>query len=905
MPGSRRTSQSKTKRHASTVERIETGFVRGTLNAQKLRSLLDRDIERGRIAAERSNKISRKHYASILGCSPSALTRFADLFDEYESRLRIDTGLMRYYPEMQKWLSNAYRTGVLAIRDEKVDRRAFQRQFNLRGGNYITRYPKIRELFNSYDAKVQKDGYLPRSTKADLARVQRVLSGNPPLCRDRVTINRVELAKRVGISVVKFRSGVFKDAIAERQAELARKAVASSVDPYIHGRVFAFSGLVGAWPKRFVVRVAVTFKRGASAFAGHGTKGVYLRLVNALDWIGVGHNSCCRGVVKEAKEKGRVVSAGEWEDAVFAYRRHLIGTVAAGSATETGIDADISSLRIGLQMLSAGKVVPEMAMSLPGIKYAGRLTSHRRSVAEAPLRAGKPPELDYVGFVRDRYRRACELAEVDVDISGEDAFVRGIASDLRSMPDLPVRPADAVRLVLDRRLDVLRDKASALLRLAMRELEHGRELVATADIDGAAFESAYIAAKRDRREQARLLRSYFPCSVPSKAACPGRGVANLLALVQQRHQGVPPRGFGSQVIADFGQFFAKRYLEYGGLQSIEPWLIPSASAVGAVLTLYLLESGANVSVGRTLDRECIERSDTHDYCRVTGYKARARGRPIIVDLPLTSSAVVGIKWLLQAGDPLRATAKHDQDRLFLVRMGSRVQLITPHWYTHWFKSFAASEPGLHGVELLPSMIRPSVLLRAALNNDGRLLVGQSIAQHGLAVSQGYQQKWPTRMLYDENVRRFQSALETVILSGVEEAASKIGITPAQFKERLGNLRATGLGTFCRDQRGRSGENGTRCETVDCWNGCPHMLIVAEVEAIAALQLWQRSLRAVQPEWERDQPQRWDEVWLPWLCLTDVVEEKMVRGPLVTVWSAATRRAEEISAQPSYVAPSPW
>ena len=323
------------------------------------------------------------------------------------------------------------------------------------------------------------------------------------------------------------------------------------------------------------------------------------------------------------------------------------------------------------------------------------------------------------------------------------------------------------------------------------------------------------------------------------------------------------------------------------------------------MTLYLLDSGANVSVGRTLDEDCMEASDLESHFRITGSKARAQGKPIIVDLPEHSPAVKAIHWLRSASRRLKARAGDDSDRLFLMKIGARVQLMTPHWYTNWFKAFCSSTPGLQGLGLTPNMLRPSVLLHAALSNDGRLATGMAIAQHGLAVSQGYQNKFPTRLLYDQNVRRFHAAFETLVMSGIEDAAKKLGITTEQFEARLGDLRPTGLGTFCRDPRGRPGSGTSRCSTMDCWNDCPNLMIMAEVEAIAALQIWQTSLRAVQPEWERDRPERWDEVWLPWLCLTDVVAEKMTRGPLIKVWKAATDLVAKMSSEPNFVPPQPW
>jgi len=219
-------------------------------------------------------------------------------------------------------------------------------------------------------------------------------------------------------------------------------------------------------------------------------------------------------------------------------------------------------------------------------------------------------------------------------------------------------------------------------------------------------------------------------------------------------------------------------------------------------------------------------------------KARAKGKPIIVDLPDSSSTVRAMNWLKVAGSCLQENAEIDGDRLFLMRLGGRIQLMTPHWYTNWFKRFVAATPGLEGFNILPSMIRPSVLLHASLSNDGRLATGMAIGQHGQTVSQGYQQKFPTRLLYDDNIKRFGAEFETLVMSSVANAASKLGITTEQFEARLGAVRETGLGTFCRSPSGRSGEKSGTCSTVDCWNECPHLLIVAEVEAIATLQLWQ-------------------------------------------------------------------
>ncbi|WP_449410168.1 hypothetical protein [Methylobacterium komagatae] len=832
------------------------------------------------------------------------MARFEPIFSEYERELQVVTGPLRHLPEMREWLAARYAARGLQLRNGKIDRLAFQERFELRGGAYLTRHSEIRELIEDYDARVERDGYLPAARQEEIERVIIWLSGTPVLNRDRLTINRVELARAAQVTKIKLRDKIFVDAIAKREAEILIEAQASRIDPYIHGRVFPFSHLAMLWPTTFLEHVGIRFKQISAGLAQEAAKNPYLHLVSALTWIGLSSNPDCQAVIAEAAEKGRIRSVDAWEDALFAYRDHLIAEIATGGATDGSVDQAISSLRPMLDALSSAQIVPETSVGLPGVKHARRRSGHLRSVAEACTPNAGRAAPDYVSFARDRFLEACKTSGTDLGMGDSEEFISSLAAGMHSTANLPADPAAAVRLVLERRLEALRAHAVSIVDAAVEAHGRGRELLSLADIDGAEFEREYLGKELSAHQRHQLVTVLFPDPARSSEQSIQQGIGNLLALIEQRFEGIPPRG-GIDSNSPYGQFFAKRYLAYGGLRTIAPMLIPEPDAVGAALTLYLIESGANVSVGRTLDRECIETSELEGYRRVTGYKARAKGKPIIVDLPDNSDAVRAIEWLISAGGTLQASASEDTDRLFLMRIGSRVQLMTPHWYTSWFKNFAATVPGLEEVRLVPNMIRPSVLLQASLSNDGRLAVGMAIGQHGLSITQGYQQKWPTRLLYDETIRRFQVAFETLVMSGIEGAASRLGITTEQFEARLGNLQATGLGTYCKDQRGRPGSRGEVCSTLDCWNGCPHLLIVAEIEAIAALQLWQASLRSVQPDWEKDRPERWDEVWLPWLCLTDVVEEKMSRGPLIKIWAAAREWSAEISARSGYVPPRPW
>ncbi len=787
--------------------RADTAF--GTLNEERLRALLDGDRETRDVVASRGGKISRKHYANLLKCTPSALTRFAHVFAEYECDIGIVTGPMRHFTQMRKWLHTAYDAQELDVRDGKVDRSAFMAHFKLSGGTSLTSHPPIRALFEEFDARAEYEHYLPSGKQEELERVRAVLERQPILDKDRMTINLVELAKAARIDRNRFRDRSFAEAVTAKQADIMIEVEASKIDPYVHGRVFPFSELSPLWPEPFLERVGVRFKQVVSGIAEQSAKRPYLQLLALFSWIGTSTaNPHCKAVVSEAGKRGRILSAGDWEDVLFAYRDHLI----ASSTTDGSVDSAVKALRMMLDGLSSGGVVPVTSTPLPGVKHARRRSGRLRSVAEVGTTRDGESEFDYVAFARDRFLDVSRSSGIDTGSGETDAFINGLAAELSLSRELPDDPAAAIRLTLEHRLDALKNHATEIVEIAIKAHQNGRRLLSLADIDGVAFERTYLDDTPDSHARTQLVRRFFPPLKRSNDVQFEQGIANLLSLIQQQHSGIPPLG-GANVIGPYGQFFAKRYLTYGGLKNLMPMLHPSPETVGAVLTLYIIESGSNIGVGRTLDRECMEKSDLADHRRITGYKARAQGKPIIVDLPTSSSAVHAMDWLLKAGSSLHDSADADADRLFLMRIGGRVQLMTPHWYTNWFKQFVASTPDIEGICLLPSMLRPSVLLYAALSNDGRLTTGMAIGQHSVSVTQAYQQKWPTRLLYDENIRRFNSAFETLIMSSVEDAASKLGITVEQFEARIEGLGVTGLGTFCRNRYGRSGETRIRLWTV--------------------------------------------------------------------------------------------
>jgi len=232
-----------------------------TQREERLRALLDADCKTGSVVVGLRKNISRKHYAKLLSCSPSSLSQFSKVFSEYERDLMLAPGRILDIPKMIEWLNAAYEEGELDIRDGKLDRSAFKRQFDLSRKTFDNHCPTIRALFMDLDARAKNEGYLASDRRKELDRVKKALTMQPKLNKDRISINLEELSKVTRVPKHRFSERGFADALSARHAEILIEVKASKIDPYFHGRVFPFSQLANLWPDQFLERVGVRFKQ--------------------------------------------------------------------------------------------------------------------------------------------------------------------------------------------------------------------------------------------------------------------------------------------------------------------------------------------------------------------------------------------------------------------------------------------------------------------------------------------------------------------------------------------------------------------------------------------------------------------------------------------------------------------
>lgn len=615
----------------------------GSVTEERLRFILDRDRSNNSIVSIQNNKISRSHYAQQLGCSRSALTQHIHIFEEFERKVKILSGLRALVPEMCEWIQLAYDSRKLELRGYKLERSLFIKHFNLPNGQTISNYSEIRLLFEKLDLRAKKEGYVPLSMQQELDRIKIYLADSPVLNKDRKSICLKSLAENTRVKKNRFLREPFAKFIADRQAEILAEVKLSKVDPYIHGRVYPFSHLQRQWPLSFLERIGGRFKQITESHESTSVPQPHAKLVAALEWIGSSSNHFCRAIIEEVNRDDRVNSADNWEDALFAYREYVI----ANATTDSSADNSIKLLRPSLDGLSSGGIFPATSIPLPGVKHARRRTGHLKSLAENSGSMFNEAGIDYVEFASAYFGEVCRNSITDMGKGDQADFIQGIAVELRASKDLPIDPALAVKKILEFRLNVLCTEANKIVGEAIKNHAEGQRLLSQAKIDGAEFESKYLKYSTDLNRRRQLVVKYFPFEKSDDQQIE-QGLANLLALIKQQYGGIPPVGVKNNFGAN-SQFFNHLYLKHGGLKKIIPLLIPSSNAVSAALTLYLIESGANISVGRTLDRDCMVSSDLEGYCRITGHKARAKGKPIIVDLPEESDAVCAIKWLQIAG----------------------------------------------------------------------------------------------------------------------------------------------------------------------------------------------------------------------------------------------------------------
>jgi hypothetical protein len=797
---------------------------------------------------------------------------------------------------MRAWLEERMNEGTLEIRDQKINRKQLFAAFDL-GKNSLVfrRYPRVGQLVEEFDTKVRESGYQPLEIRERLDALKLLLAKAPPMDKDHLRISKTAVEKELGLASGVASRSPFADVISDAERNIKCLLEADNLVLLMCGRVFKFRVLLDqGWSENFAIKVKKCFYRNYHKKKKEDAKNQFHTIVNLLDWIASSTSSPCREVFSGLNTGELTSLSRPWTLATQEFRSSL----RQNFSNTTTVNRAISNTNVAIRNLSNDGLFP--VLSLPLVQYREDNKGNISSIAEvtADISDKKIPSHvdDYLLFATSMLDQAAKNYEVDLDRSDQGDFTRVLRDELeREEFTAFENPAIVITKVLDRRLKLIEEAAIKIVSKAKSDWEHGQMLLERGQAPDDDWELLFDETL-NRYERKQLLRKHFPNEGSKKS----RGIANLLATVAKRYRFIYPSNVPTGRAE--GQFFRKRALEFGGAKFLQSYLTPSTEAVSAGITLYLLASGSNVSVGRGLHVDCIETCEEPHHSKITGYKSRAKGKPIFVALEDRSEAVRCLRWLQVATKNIReANSFKDKGQLFVSRgKGEEFKVMEEWTYRSCFKEMVASIPTLADLQITPNMLRPSILLKACLESDGRTRVSQAIGQHGPGVHQGYVNKSPYRFMHDVSMMHFTNQMETLVITRVEDAHEFLGVNAEGFKNRVDAVMQTGLGTMCADRHGRPGNEGAICKSLDCWDNCPQLIVIARKEDIAILQLWQHSLRLAEGDWVRDQPERWADVWLPWLTFVDVVEEKMRQSAqFAPVWRDAKVLSSEMMAHPSF------
>ena len=858
-------------------------------------------------------KVARNPLQSLLGFPAGSLLASSrnskhagvrqciERFDGHLRRLGHGTVWEEKVPKVRAFLERASRKGSLPVNsDGRLNRRAVLMPFGLgRGSPYViqSRAPLMKDLLDEYEGKANASGQEQYKYARHEGALRRALARDDLQLTHGRQVSLSWLARKIGIPAGAMAyTPCLKAAVEEKQAEVdaALRAGTSSKTVLVggaehpnlgptpfseaHGRVFSFAELVDAYGLPFTERLATAFILVVADLAI--AKASHSRIRHFLRWLA--ERSQVEPEVPHALRANAMPPKAAFERAVLTYRQEVLGEL-----DRQGRRHRHPSLSVIEQLGHLG-VFPEISLprrkrdSRKGLRNSAALPSlaEAQIVDEGALaRVADLPLPDEAEFARGGDARA---------------FINSLALERERRSELPEALPDAIRVICEERIDALREAASAIYVEWRRDYEQGKRLLERAR-PGEEIGDA-LEARLSRGDRNKLVDRLFPRADPELA------MANLLSLIRARHGGVCP----AAASPGGGLAWGKAYAKVGGQRQVQRLLLPPRLVVSAVACLYLCESGANVAVALSLSNRALRPSRKGGHMDVIGNKARAGGKPVYNTLSKRSSlrtAVSAVEAMEQLQDAVAACRKLDEaaaGRLFVHPTRGRMSSLEEFQLREDTARIVADSE-LASYKVLPSMVRPTVLLAMQLRNPGNLGAAQLLAQHeSPSTTNGYVNKLPHQVILQKRVGKFAVSLEDKILATDGSQA---------WQAPSANEKDTGMGVLCGNAMAGAQPDypaGTQCRAVERCASCPQMVVAASPQSIALMIIWRDALVKAEPHWLAHRHDRWEKIWLSWVALYHVVlDQKMARGPLAGVRKKAEDLAEEIKRRKGFRMPEPF
>lgn len=721
----------------------------------------------------------------------------------------------------------------------------------LRLSNRMQRAAEVEALFIAVEQRLKLS--LSSSSKHDVhaARLKEILAdGEVPLRNGRPMVAWAARELNISEAVVQT-TPLLRKILADYAHPRAQSADASAIRGITIEKAEVALALLGI-SRQAVSRALLTHFSSHSPATAKTNWRVFF---NFLHWLNrTGYDNILR-----AWSDGATPTKAALEEATWAWRDELASTARVKATTATTY---VGNLRNILEVLAHAGLAPEIAPLRP-------LRDSRRKTDPRPT-FGQVLRDPVLGLMDDQARSLGLEAWSRERVQ----FVAALREEADRLLLAPENLIEAMRSLNRNRLNVLRSVCESICVEAWRRWNDGQTLLAS--------------------HEGRAQTTFTKLAARARQGGDDHLLGDYLHAVREECAGLVPRG------RQRSSSHHAILLALGGYDAVAGHLHALPKTVSATAIVYLIDSGANVPVARELVADSIQPSTQSGFCTIAGNKGSARGKAIRPDLPRKrgdghQSSVEALQNLRAMTQPLRRSAPRGmRDLIFLHRPGQTVKSLHAYSLNEELRRIVAATDELAGMHLSPAMIRPSVLLDMALADEGRLAAVKAVAHHAtVSQTDGYTRKYPVRLLYEERVRHFQNVVQSIIVTNAALDPCVLALSPGLVTDLAAEGLRTGLGTLCRSPMAspQAGvPDGEHCSRLDMCSTCSARFIIAEPSAIADMLLFSEALKTAEADWIRDRPQRWDNVWLPWLAMSQVVIEKMSRGPLARI----LREAREIA-----------
>lgn len=864
-----------------------------------LRRLLEEHDAAGRLVTSRTIMVNRKHYAKVLGYQRAYLGKVGQaVFLEFDARLED-----RLLSKVRFFLQQHASAKTIIFYRGAVNRTWIWREFGLAERLLFTK--RFDELLEQYNSEPNIHDSSERFLLLQLQ--ETIVKASFPRNPDGLSVSFRSLAKQLGTYPFKLKDEPYKSVIDETNRRLKNGEFLLPGEVISGGKLRSFRILIPRWPECIAERIANSFDTSFGSLQG-GARYAYQLIIGVFTWIADSRNTSIRKCFETLKE-GKLPDQASWG--------HLWNTLLEGvrrrhakkGLQPSTLDQELLTLTRVFQEFARLRIFPDLPYlpKRPAKKVVQAKTRHRRTVAEA-----QPINLTPAHEVSNQAQRlvsnilAMHLDKGEFENQETAAFLKVLMEEVSdengiSPKDIP----EIVKTILTRRLKLISEAARAIIVDAQAHLQVGKLLLSEATFTATGLaEILNCSSVRQRRE---LLNQWFPQSPKDHEI--RSTTANILSAAILRYGGIVPSASSGNSLSIPGfptSRVAVMARKVGGRTNISKYLIPNGEAVCAVLTDYMISAAANPAVAMSLPAQCMSPSDKPGFVQVTGKKLRAGGKPIQNDFHERSDVLTNIKWLVEVFTKYRdADTTGLANQLAVMHIGTELRAINEQYLLSAFRKLLASTPKLRGFKIVPSMIRRSVIVLQTLGSvDGS--ISAALANQSKPVNSIYNDIFAIRAQKDIRMREYIQDFESLVIIRATDVTELIGYSNKEIKNCFSKLQRTGLGTLCKNPNGKPGSEGIKCTEPRCAGDlCPQMDVRLHPEDVALLQIWKTVLLKAEPIWERDRAERWNDVWLPFLCLIQVIEEKSSRGALLAAWDAGSERRREIERDPKFKVPTPW